>query len=874
MHCEGCPLFEKIGKEKVPVLGPYRRKVGEGLFTNLKGFGNTDHPEIVVVTDGPSAEDLAKSLIMTGDQRTVLANELAANGFDGNKAYYMPAHRCHLTIEEKQNKKLVKSVLEHCKPYVNDVLKHLQPKMILTLGDTAFKQVLNQTGISKRRGMLQYSEDFQCWVMPTYATGFCLRDQKQFAKWRPDISQMFQFMKNGYQLMETGELDYRDVESIKSLIASNPEAVAVDTETQGKDFANPNSIVISYSVSTSPTNGYNIWLATEVVEGEHELVIKWPRKVGRKEELVDVFVKKAAHYDEKVEELRTILSDPTIKKYMMNGNYDLHRFRQLGIEREEVKAYTLDVQSVMHTLDPDMYKRASLQDIQSAVAPYRVDHKAKFAQEVDKSDMLAAAKENPERHSQYACGDTASTFDCATILKDRLCTDMRLAEYYIKLVHPVTTEVLYEIEKNGVLFDQERLPAAKEKVADFLNQQTNKFISLMPRKVLERQREKGLKLSRTDLLRDVLFSKEGFNLNPLEKTPAGGDGVGRKLLVRMRDELDDDHPAKELISTYIEWGPYQKLYSTYLNGFPKCVFPDGRFHPNISKCATATGRTAVSNPNLQQIPKRNKDIANVIRSLIIADPGYSFVTADASQAELRWAAVRAFDEILRGLYVQGKDVHTHTAEMLIAMDGRNPQDMSASEMKSYRTKAKAVNFGLLFGMQAKKLQAYARDEYGVKITLAEAEAFRKGFFTAYPALEGWHRDEIAKAKEQGFVRTDYGFIRRLANINSKDFSKRSEDERAAINTPIQSASNDTVLFSALTAHRQNICEDKAKLVCFIHDELIYMVRDDFIPTFAPRLYECMVNPPIKKEFGIEFPIPFGSDIQTGKTLATLEDYQL
>ena len=256
-------------------------------------------------------------------------------------------------------------------------------------------------------------------------------------------------------------------------------------------------------------------------------------------------------------------------------------------------------------------------------------------------------------------------------------------------------------------------------MAGILRQKEEEFLALVPGKVIDKHKDAGLKLTRANFIRDVFFTKRmGFALPVLQKTPSGDPTTDRKVLVRLRDELEDG-PAKEALSLLIEWGPYQKLYSTYLKGFEAAVKPDGKLHTQITKTGTATGRTSSSQPNLQNIPKRNPEIQRAIRSMLVASPGKVLVAADYSQSELRWIAHESGDRNMRQIFLDGQDMHSITGRGLAERGGHVWEHLSKAEQKDYRQKAKPVNFGLPYGQSAKGFQAFARDQYGVHFTLEE-----------------------------------------------------------------------------------------------------------------------------------------------------------
>lgn len=873
-NCAECPLAKHAGKKVKAYKG--RSLAGTCEYCEVPYRGPKRNVDVMIVGESPGTYEIFKRQPFVGETGELVAKSLRENGIDPNSVFYANACRCMLDKDDKTNKKTLRSALACCRPALAKAIQLLKPKAILCFGDVALTQVLKQSGITKKRGRFQRSEEFDCWVFPTFHPAACFRDQGKFAFWTPDMATFAKFVKDGFVMTEVAEKGvYQDVDSIKFILDKQNITVAIDTETQGADFADPNSVVISYSISDEEGKGYNIWLCTECEPDEADHVINWPRKVAsRKTEIVDVPVKFAPNYVKRLDELAALCKRKDIKKVMMNGNYDLHRLRQLGIKRFEVESYTMDVQLAAHSMDPDNFIKASLLNIQTAFLTNKADHKTAFQEQVDKADMLAAAKENPERHTLYAAADTDVTLGCANVLRHHLMQDKALVNYYAKLAHPVQSIVLYEIEKNGIPFNMELLPETKERIASVIRQKEEAFLALVPDKVIDKHKSAGLRLTRANFIRDVFFTKRlGFGLPVLQKTPSGDPTTDRKVLVRLRDELEDC-PAKEALSLLIEWGPYQKLYSTYLKGFENAVKPDGRLHTQITKTGTATGRTSSSQPNLQNIPKRNPEIQKAIRSMLVAPPGKILVAADYSQSELRWIAHESGDRAMRQIFLDGGDMHKITGKGLAERHNEVWDNLSKEEQKAYRQKAKPVNFGLPYGQSAKGFQAYARDQYGVVFTLEEAEGYRTAFLNhLYPQLPQWHEARKSEARKYGFVRSAYGFIRRTPNINHSDEYLRGEDERVAVNTGIQSASNDSTLLGALEARRSGFVDDKrAQLVLFIHDELIYAVDEDFVDEFVPGLLHYMEQLPTK-QFGFEFSVPLIAEAKVGYSLSEMHDYE-
>jgi uracil-DNA glycosylase family 4 len=1206
------------------------RNIGDVEYREVGYRGPRDGADIVIVGDNPTGYDIYARRPLTGEIGVMVDAELRGCGLNPEHVFFANACRCLLHKEDKAHKKILREAMSSCRPALERALRHLKPKLIVCFGEVATFQVLRQGGVSKLRGRLQRSDEFDCWVLPTFHPAICYRDQGKLAFWGPDMAFIGEFARAGFeQAVDVSNPVYRDVSSIDFILAKKNITVALDTETQGKDWTDINSVVISYSVTDKEGTGYNVWLCRECAEEDAVAMIQWPRKVGKVFQLTDVFIQFAVDYEKKIAELRELCSRPDIKIVMQNGNYDLHRLRQLGISRDEVNSYVMDTQLAAHTLDSTNFVKASLSDIQAAYMNSRVDHKISFKQSADISDMLAASLEDPERHTQYSCADTDVTLSCAKAIKSRLLNDKQLANYYVHLAHPVQSLILYEIEKNGIPFDIEKLPETKNRVADILREKERNFLELVPARIRRLHENAGLKLSRPRFIRDVFFHEDGFRLPVGWVTNTGEASTNRTILRRLRDTLPDNK-AKDALSLLIEWGPYQKLYTTYLKGFEAAVKSDGRLHTQITKAGTETGRSCIAkgtrilcnrgykeskhgipieeirpgdmvycfddnlqprlkrviwagktgtknvvriyykssgskqrgfidmtpehkirmsdgryveaqnvmthvnrrkncctpkrsclsitrplagiakdmrsekdrlyvsgypdirehvfvweqingaippgmvvhhidgdhanhaienlemmsnelhtghhankryeddptskkraiqvllnaaskplrgeehpsfmnltklqclralakakgrptkvpwdfetfkkycslnnidlkavalrysdygyisrgvllfslytigslktqsklkighaklrrlcrlyrikepgrrwqhnhiitgvgklstlvdvydievedchnfiangicvhnssaNPNLQNVPKRNKDIMRAIRLMLYAPEGKMLVAVDYSQSELRWIAHESMDTAMVKIFKDGDDMHVITAKDMAAKKGLRWEDMDEASRKSFRQQAKPVNFGFPYGQSAVGFQAYALDNYGAKFTLAEAELYRKTFFDeSYPGLRTWHQRRISEAKRFGFVRSAFGFIRHTPNISSSDQFLRGADARIAVNTGIQSASNDATLLGALEARRSGLVDDvRAQIVLFIHDELIYMVDEDYVDYFVPRIIEYLENIPTER-FGFKMRVPLVAEATVGKNLAEMNAY--
>jgi DNA polymerase I-like protein with 3'-5' exonuclease and polymerase domains len=309
------------------------------------------------------------------------------------------------------------------------------------------------------------------------------------------------------------------------------------------------------------------------------------------------------------------------------------------------------------------------------------------------------------------------------------------------------------------------------------------------------------------------------------------------------------------------------LLSRYITGIEKATRLDGKIHPSYSLSIAATGRSSAASPNLQNIPKRGP-LAKTIRKLFVASPGYTFVSADASQAEIRWAAFLAQEQNMIDIYRAGGDIHASTAEAVL---GKPRAEMTEEEFKSARQKGKAIVFGFLYSAGALTFQRVAKTDYGVDLTEKQAQEFREGFFNAYPAIQEYHYKVKRECHRDGYVMSPLGRVRHLPEIHSRDDTIVRRAERQALNHAIQSVSSDTVLLSCLEIMKV-VDPIECRPVLFIHDELTFEVRIDLVDKYAPIIKHHMINPPLK-QFGVELNLPLESDCKVGPSLADMVDWK-
>ena len=350
---------------------------------------------------------------------------------------------------------------------------------------------------------------------------------------------------------------------------------------------------------------------------------------------------------------------------------------------------------------------------------------------------------------------------------------------------------------------------------------------------------------------------EELKLPVIETTESGSPSTSEATLMQLRDK----HPIVELI---LKYRGVNIQISHFIDGWINRMW-GRRLFPNFKLHGTVTGRTSCTDPNLQQVPRDP-----IIRNLVGAPEGWSVVEIDYSQAELRIAAIMSGDETMKRIYQTGGDIHTHTYEMIT---GEKVSDDKYIK-KEQRKKAKAVNFGFVYGMGWRKFKIYARDNYGVDLTDKEAEQWRERFFQAYHSLPKWHSKQRRIVQSMGQVRSPIGRLRRLPDIYSTDKSKRAEAERQSINSPVQGFGSDLTILgmSEIMGNAQYydpdyvLDKDKFFVIGTVHDATLFEVRNDYLMEFCPKAKHILEHPKALEDvFHFDTDVPIVADVAVGQS---------
>ena len=491
--------------------------------------------------------------------------------------------------------------------------------------------------------------------------------------------------------------------------------------------------------------------------------------------------------------LKPILENPTIQKVGQNFKYDLTIFARNGIDVQGVAFDTMLESYVLnstgrHNMD-DLAKR------------YLGHQTISFEEIAGKGKNQLTFNQIPlEKAAEYAAEDADVTMKLQQVLWEKLSKEPTLEKLFKEMELPLLG-VLSRMERRGVLIDSDALFLQSNEIANRLSELEEQAYVLAGQ---------PFNLASTKQLQEILFDKLGLPV--IQKTPKGAPSTNEEVL----EELAFSH---ELPKVLVEHRGLSKLKSTYTDKLPQMVNPQtGRVHTSYHQAVTATGRLSSSDPNLQNIPIRNEE-GRRIRQAFIAREGFTVVAADYSQIELRIMAHLSQDQGLINAFTQGKDIHRSTAAEIFGVS----LDEVTSEQ---RRNAKAINFGLIYGMSAFGLSRQ------LGIGRADAQNYMDLYFKRYPGVQIFMHDIREKAKAQGYVETLFGRRLYLPDINSSNGMRRKAAERVAINAPMQGTAADIIKRAMIQLDQKLQNDPDIAMIMQVHDELVFEVRSEKVAFYS------------------------------------------
>ncbi|WP_145539900.1 DNA polymerase I [Yersinia alsatica] len=573
------------------------------------------------------------------------------------------------------------------------------------------------------------------------------------------------------------------------------EVFAFDTETDGLDTLSSNLIGLSFAVA--PGEAAYLPVAHDYLDAPAQLDRDWV-----------------------LAQLKPLLEDDKALKVGQNLKFDQSMLARYGIN---LRGIAFDTMLESYVLD----SVAGRHDMDSLAERY-LNHKTITFEEIagKGKNQLTFNQIALEQARPYAAEDADVTLQLHLVLWPKLQQSEGLKRVFQEIEMPLLP-VLSRIERTGVLIDQNILAAHSKELTIRLDELEKQAHELA---------EEPFNLASPKQLQVILYEKQKLPI--LKKTPGGAASTNEEVLA----ELALDYPLPKVI---LEYRGLAKLKSTYTDKLPLMINPvSGRVHTSYHQAVTATGRLSSRDPNLQNIPVRNEE-GRRIRQAFIAPQGYRIMAADYSQIELRIMAHLSQDKGLLAAFAAGKDIHRATAAEVFGL----PLEKVTNEQ---RRSAKAINFGLIYGMSAFGL---ARQ---LNIPRGEAQRYMDLYFERYPGVLEYMERTRKQAADQGYVTTLDGRRLYLPDIHSRNATRRKAAEREAINAPMQGTAADIIkrAMIAVDAWLQQEPEPKVRVIMQVHDELVFEVHESVLESAEQKVRELM-------EQSMQLAVPLKVDVGVG-----------
>jgi DNA polymerase I len=522
--------------------------------------------------------------------------------------------------------------------------------------------------------------------------------------------------------------------------------------------------------------------------------------------------------DKVLSALKPLLEDESKPKLGHHLKYDAHVLANIGIalrgQRFDsmLESYVLNSVATRHDMDTTAQRYLGVETIH-------------FEDVVGKgAKQIAFNQVDVDRAAEYSAEDADVTLQLHRTIWPQIAASASLRSVYEDIEQPLVP-VLFRMERAGVLVDR-----------GLLKTQSSELAARMLELQAQAHREAGgtFNVDSPKQLQEILFGKLGIPV--MRKTPTGQPSTAEDVL----EELAESYALPKLI---LEYRGVAKLKSTYTDNLPQQVNPaTGRIHTSYHQAVAATGRLSSTDPNLQNIPVRTQE-GRRIRQAFVAPPGHSLVAADYSQIELRIMAHLSGDTSLCRAFAENRDVHQATAAEVFGM----AQDSVSADQ---RRSAKAINFGLMYGMSAFGL---ARQ---LGIPRGDAQKYMDLYFERYPGVKRYMEETRRQARETGFVETVFGRRLYLPEIQSRNAALRQYAERSAINAPMQGTAADIIKRAMIQVDSWlQSSRIAARLIMQVHDELVLEVADEAIEPVVGQVRQHMVRAadltvPLKVDVGV------------------------
>jgi len=785
----------------------------DGLDNCITAEGN-ENADLLVLTRLP----------LTPRNRAELLTYLSDAGFDTKTIAITAVSKCSSFGADAS-----KADIKACRRHLEAEIDVIKPTWVLALGSEALLTATGRSGIMKYRGQIfDFKDRPHVKVVATISPSMVFRNPGLRGGFIADLSYINR-LSRGEKLSDAlvpkriaSVVSKRGLQALADELKVC-EGYAFDIETTGFDEFKPDGRIISLALSTwrkGDTGPRDCWVIP-LYHPESPWRTRWREVLERIAPFLRMPKKRVAH----------------------NGKFDLRWLRHFGARF----SLTFDTMLAAHLLNENRPKSLeSLSRELVGVEPWKIDNKTLIDERLVKV-------------VKYNGMDTWNTALIYFVLRRQLMEQRKLAVLFQRMSVPAS-EVFTDIERRGIFCDVPLLDERAHIVKQELKAIDSGLMEWVPPRDEWPKNVKAVNFNASNFARWWIF--DWLEL-PITKRGKGG---APSMAEGIMSKLAQDHPHKvlDLLLERVKWNKYD---TSFFAPYQELVDENDRIHTTFKLTGTVTGRLSsgkgdqdkvtgrVQNRgvNLQQVPRDP-----FVRGLFGAAPGWAFIECDYSQIELRVAAFVANEPTMKYLYNSGKDIHM---TMAMRMTGKPESEVTKEERK----KAKAVNFGFLYGMGWLKFISTAWENYGVVVTEEEAKAFRKAFFDEFPMLMKWHSRQRMMAHKYGRVESPLGRARHLPDIHSSDHKVVAEAERQAINSPVQSFASDMAVMALVRIDEELKRRGlRARSVGTVHDAINFECPEEELEEVVPLIKWHMENVPLEEWFGVHLDIPIVGDCKIGR----------
>ena len=793
-----------------------------------------DDVEVFVIGEAPGANEDRKGIPFIGESGRILRNELKRNGLT-NKTYITNLVKCR----PPNNRTPTAAEIKACRPYLDKELAALRPSYVVTAGVPATKTLFRgKAKINQFHGEVINNPKVPYIGMPIFHPAYTLRDPSKLPGLQDDLARLARLIRGGlrddtvnWSVVRKGNLDtfIREFEAASRF--------AFDCETSGLFPFDPNGYITAIGIALD----HKTWVIPGFMHPEYQQFSHSPFAHGNALRRLMQLLFFLAHRDQK-------------RTYAQNGKFDNKWFRcQFGGSFH----LTFDTMLAHHVLDENLHH-----DLTSLCRTYLDEPEYDISLEEKQGKS-----KKPVRNYKYCGQDAAYTLRLGILFEQMLREEPGLHRLYWKLTMP-GARAMEDAEMEGLTID----PAARKEIG----------LQLLTRKIQLREELTGiagyeLNWDSPAQIAKLLYEELGYRCKIFTKKKKPSTSEEALLSISHK-------PVVRKILAYRNAG---KFFNTYIKGWQKYRIGD-KYYFDYKIHGTVTGR--YSSP-LHPIPRDGS-----IRNLVTAPKGWTLCALDIATAEMRVAAHLARDAEMRRCFIEGIDIHWRTmietlyvsqhtewtdmvfdtAEALTGRGGMSYSQcldimMEAGPKKcikieplwyEVRTRAKAVNFGFIYGMYEKKFIQQARKDYGWEPSTQEAKNSRHAYFRLYSRLEDWHSRTKKLARVNNHVRCLTGRLRRLPGIHAKDRKVRAEAERQAVNSGVQAMIGDYKVMLLIEIH-QTFSRKKVRLVGEHHDSVLTIVKNEYLDECVPEMLRIAERPALMDTFKIKLSVPMEGEAELG-----------